>query len=60
MEKRGYAIIPMDEYIALFVEVGDLRKETAGLKVQVETLNKYVHELLYDLNGITEVGAVNE
>jgi hypothetical protein len=58
--QTGYAIIPMDEYLSLFIEIGDLRKENAGLKAQVETLNKYVHELLYDLNGITEVGEVNE
>ena len=58
--QTGYAFIPMDEYLALFVEIGDLRKENAGLKAQVETLNKYVRELLYDLNGITEVGEVNE
>lgn len=58
--QTGYAFIPMDEYLSLFVEIGDLRKENAGLKAQVETLNKYVRELLYDLNGITEVGEVNE
>jgi hypothetical protein len=58
--QTGYAFIPMDEYLSLFVGIGDLRKENAGLKAQVETLNKYVRELLYDLNGITEVGEVTE
>jgi hypothetical protein len=46
----------MDEYLSLFVEIEALRKENAGLKAQVEPLNKYVRELLYDLTGITEVG----
>lgn len=44
--QTGYAFIPMDEYLSLFVEIGDLRKENAGLKAGNETLLKQRDEAL--------------
>jgi hypothetical protein len=46
MDKSGYAIIPMDEYMSLFMKIEDLQVENAALKAGNETLLKQRSELL--------------
>lgn len=43
----GYAFIPMDEYLALFTEIGELRKENELLTAENKEL-KCVCDMQYE------------
>ena len=38
--QTGYAVIPMDEYMAFFAEIAELRKENEALKEFKENIDK--------------------
>jgi hypothetical protein len=44
--QTGYAIIPMDEYLALIKENAELRKKNDEMKTSEEYLTKTIHDLI--------------
>lgn len=44
--QTGYAVIPMDEYLALIKENAELRKKNDEMKTNAEYLTKTIHDLI--------------
>lgn len=49
--QTGYAVIPMDEYLFLFTEIAELRKENSGLKAELETTERFLSEATMKLEN---------